>query len=244
VISRLEVIFRGEEGTGAAVAAVRNAASASPLFDAALARHRALHHLYGLDKPLVRADFDHALDTWQWILRLAPEAGLAVQLAALFHDVERLASEAEVRIERFAAGAADAADAADAAKKYQEFKDAHARIGAAWTDEILGALEVDPATRRDAVRLVGRHERPPLPGEPDGDDLALLNDADALSFFSLNSPGYLDYHGPEPTRRKVAWTLERMRPAARRLLAGVRLRADVAEILDSATASAGRSRHP
>lgn len=198
----------------------RNAASSGPLFDAALARHRALHDL---DKPLVRADYDHALDAWQWTLRLAPEAGLAVQLAALFHDVERLASEAEARVERFAADAAD----------YQEFKDIHARIGAAWTDEILGSLGVDPGTRRVAVRLVGRHERPPLPGEPDGEDLALLNDADALSFFALNSPGYQDYYGPEPTRRKVAWTLERMRPAARRLLAGVRLQPEVARMVGS-----------
>ena len=38
---------------------------------------------------------DHALDVWQWVLRLSPSAGLAVQLAALFHDVGRLLSEVD-----------------------------------------------------------------------------------------------------------------------------------------------------
>lgn len=88
----------------------RNEASRGPLFDRVLARHREAHDLA---RPLVRADYNHALDTWQWLLRLAPDAGLAVQLAALLHDVERLISEAEARIEHQAGD-------------YQTFKDGHA----------------------------------------------------------------------------------------------------------------------
>lgn len=204
----------------------RNGASRSSLFERVLERHREIHDL---SKPLVRADFSHALDAWQWTLRLDQEAGLAVQLAALFHDIERLAAEAEVRIEQHAAD-------------YQAFKDAHARIGAAWTDEILQELGVDAATRLAAVLLVGRHEHPPAPGEADAADLALLNDADALSFFSLNSPGYWSYHGPEPTRRKIAWTLARMRPESRRWLREMRLHPEVARIVEPLAAGAeGRS---
>ena len=56
-------------------------------------------------------------------------------------------------------------------------------------------------------------------------------DADALSFFSLNSAGYLDYFGPEATHRKVAYTLRRLRPEARRYLDGLRLRPVVAAAL-------------
>jgi hypothetical protein len=193
----------------------RNAASADPSFDAVLARHRDLHDL---DKPLVYADYVHALDVWQWTLILQPDAGLAVQLAALFHDIERLSSEADVRIEHRAAD-------------YQEFKDNHARIGAAWTDAILTELGLDAATRRAAVRLVGRHERPPEPGEVDA-DLSLLNDADALSFLSLNSSGYWDYYGPQQTARKVAWTLARLRPESRGWIAGMDLRPEVARIVE------------
>ena len=86
--------------------------------------------------------------------------------------------------------------------------------------------EVDAATREEVARLIAGHER-----RSDDPGLALLNDADALSFFSLNSPGYVDYFGPEAARRKVAWTLARLRPEARRRLDGVRLRPDVAEML-------------
>lgn len=197
----------------------RNHASCSADFDRVLARHRDLHDL---SKPLVRADHSHSLDTWQWVLRLEPRAGLAVQLAALFHDVERLLSEADVRIENRIEHRAGA---------YQEFKDAHARRGALLADEALDDAGVDEVTRRRVARLIASHERPPSPGDPDAADVALLNDADALSFFSLNSPGYVDYFGPEAARCKVADTLARLRPAARRRLSHIRLRPDVMALL-------------
>lgn len=196
----LEVLTRCQRLVGR-----RNAASSGPLFDRVLEKHRSLHDL---DRPLVRADHAHALDVWQWTLRLDPEAGLAVQLAALFHDIERLVSEADTRIEHRAGD-------------YQAFKDEHARRGAEMADGVLAMAGVDAATRTQVARLIAGHERMS----------DLLNDADALSFFSLNSPGYVDYFGPEAARRKVAWTLARLRPEARRRLSGVRLRPDVAEML-------------
>src|SRR5690606_11994060 len=58
----------------------RNGHSQGSRFDEVLRRHRALHDL---DKPLVRADYDHALDVWQWLLTLAPHATLPLQAAAL-----------------------------------------------------------------------------------------------------------------------------------------------------------------
>jgi hypothetical protein len=193
----------------------RNEASRGPLFDRVLARHREAHDLA---KPLVRADYNHALDTWQWLLRLAPDAGLAVQLAALFHDVERLISEADARVEHRAAD-------------YQRFKDAHAARGAGLADALLREAGCDEDKRRETVRLIAVHERPPAGEEQDAAAISLLNDADALSFFSLNSVGYLDYFGPEATRKKVEFTLRRLRPEARRVLGGVRLPTRVAEML-------------
>ena len=195
----LEVLTRCQRLVGR-----RNAASSTALFDRVLDRHRALHDL---NKPLVRADWAHALDVWQWTLRLDPETSLAVQLAALFHDVERLVSEADVRVEHLAGD-------------YQGFKDEHARRGAEMADRAL--QEVDAGTRAEVARLIAGHERA---------SGGLLNDADALSFFSLNSPGYVDWFGEEAARRKVAWTLARLGPGARRRLDEIRLRPDVAEML-------------
>lgn len=206
----LEVLTRCQRLVGR-----RNNASRTALFDRVLERHRSLHDL---SKPLVRADWTHSLDVWQWTLRLDTGAGLEVQLAALFHDVERLVSEADVRVEHRAAD-------------YQGFKDEHARRGAELADAALAEAGAEAATRARVGRLIAGHERPPSPGDPDAAGLALLNDADALSFFSLNSPGYADYFGPEAARRKIAWTLDRLRPGARLRLHGVRLRPDVAALL-------------
>lgn len=189
----------------------RNHHSQGHAFDRVLRCHRALHDL---EKPLVRADYNHALDVWQWVLRLDSSASLALQIAALFHDVERLGSEADRRVEHLA-------------PDYQQFKNAHARAGAAMTRRVLVDSGL-PATMCDRVaELVANHETPGADAE-----LALLNDADALSFFSLNSSGYADYFGPEQTRRKVAYTWKRLRPSSHRKLAAVHLRDDVRAMVD------------
>jgi hypothetical protein len=195
----------------------RNRHSHGQLFTRVLRKHRSLHDL---DKPLVRADYNHALDTWQWLLRLDGEASLPAQLAALFHDIERLASESDARVEHLAGD-------------YQSFKDAHASKGAEMTLAVLAEAGVGESVRERVAQLVAKHER--QSGDP---EIALLNDADALSFFSLNSPGYANYFGPEQTRRKVADTWNRMRDGARRKLASVRLTTEIRTMLNEATAAA------
>ena len=159
----------------------RNSASRAPLFDAALAR---LPVLYDCQKPLCRADYRHALDAWQWLLRLERDASLEVQLSVLLHDVERTVSEADRRIEHRAAD-------------YAAFKYAHAAAGAELARTWLEGLGASPAVARRAAELIRTHENPGADPESN-----LINDADALSFFSLNSAGFLDYFGPQHTRRK------------------------------------------
>jgi hypothetical protein len=190
-----------------------NADSSTQLFRNVLSAHRALHDL---SLPLVRADYDHALDVWQWTLRLMPAASLALQLAALFHDIERLLSEAERRIEH-------------TAPDYQAFKNAHAAAGAGLAARVLAGCGVDRTTSDSVARLIREHEQPR--DLVRSGDAGLLADADALSFFSLNSPGFADYYGAEHTHRKVRYTLGRMSSAAVRRLVGIRLRADVARVL-------------
>jgi len=194
----------------------RNRDARAPLFDRVLEAHRALHDR---SKPLVAADHDHALDTWRWVLRLEPEASLAVQVAALFHDVERLQSESDVRIEQHA-------------PDYRAFKQAHAAAGgrlAAATLERVGAA----ALAARVQELVTAHE---VPG--DDPERVLLNDADALSFFSLNACGFLAYYGLAHTRRKVAYTLGRLSARGFRELAGVRLSAELYALVDEALSGA------
>lgn len=196
-----------------------NRASQTPAFRRALRAHRALHDL---SKPLVRADYDHALDVWQWLLRLSPKASAPLQLAALFHDIERLYSEADVRSEQHA-------------RDYQAFKDAHARTGAVLTLCALTGLGLSDAELAGVEALIAMHELPSH--EARAGEAADLADADALSFFTLNSPGFADYYGPQHTRMKVSYTLGRMTTRARRLLGRVKLRSDIAEHIRAARAA-------
>jgi hypothetical protein len=191
----------------------RNRHSQGKRFESVLSAHRALHDL---DKPLVRADYNHALDTWQWLLRLAPDASPALQLAALFHDVERLRSEADARVEH-------------RADDYVAFKQRHAAAGAEIASETLARCGIDTATRDRVAQLIAGHEQ----RSSDDAEVSLLNDADALSFFSLNSTGFADYFGPEHTRRKLDYTLARLGDTARAHLASIHLRSDVRELLAS-----------
>jgi hypothetical protein len=196
----------------------RNAASCTLLFERLLTLLRDAHDLA---KPLVLADWNHAIDTWQWVLRLEPESAAAVQLAALLHDVERLESEAERRVEHLA-------------PSYSAFKQRHASRGAEIALHLVGASGFDDPTAERVAELVGTHE-------VSGDDpeRALLNDADALSFFSQNSAGYVDYFGADQARRKIAYSLRRLRPGALRRLDGVRLRRDVAAMTREVRAREG-----
>lgn len=200
----------------------RNWYSNTPLFSRVLELHRSLHDL---QKPLVRADWEHALDTWQWVLRLRPLATIAVQVAALMHDIERLSSEPDQRVEHLTTD-------------YDAFKDAHARAGAEQIRTELSRTGISASVIDEVARLVSLHERA---GQG---DLALLNTADALSFFSLNSPGFADYFSPEHTRRKVAWTLKRLPPAERLRLQWLHLRADVRSLVDELTPRAAEYLRP
>jgi hypothetical protein len=201
----LEVLIRCQRTVGR-----RNRHSQSHQFDRVLCAHRALHDL---EKPLVRADYNHALDVWQWVLRLDPAASPALQFAALFHDVERLVSEANARIEQHA-------------DDYQRFKDEHARKGSVIAQEVLRGVGIAGDVADRAAAIIVAHEK-----QSSDSEVAVLNDADALSFFSLNSSGYADYFGPVQTRRKIAWTFNRMSAAARARMTSMRLRNDVAELL-------------
>lgn len=196
----------------------RNRESATVLFDRVLAAHRALHDL---SMPLVRADHDHAVDAWQWGLRLDPAASFSAQVATLFHDIERLSSEASARIEHRAGD-------------YDAFKAAHAASGAAAAHRWLSDIGVPGALCRTIHSLIEGHERPPAPSDPLFASRRLLTDADALSWFSLNSAGFVAYFGSDHTRVKVRWTLARMSARARRWLATVRLPDAIAGLLFAA----------
>jgi hypothetical protein len=127
-----------------------------------------------------------------------------------------LESESDVRKEQHAAD-------------YQAFKDAHAQRGASLLQRTLTGIPLPSGTLVRAAELVAQHE------QPGGDrERVLVADADALSFFSLNSAGFLDYYGRDHTRMKIAWTLARLSPRGAARLPQIGLRADLRVLMESA----------
>src|SRR5690606_31205378 len=140
----------------------------------------------------------------RWVLRLESEASLAVQLAALLHDVGRLLTESDRRIEHHA-------------QDYVALHSAHAAQGAKLAARLLRRAGVPASLARHVAQLVRAHEGPCRDPE-----LTLLNEADALSFFSLNASGFVRYYGLRHTQRKVRYTLDRLGGRGPAQLAGIR----------------------
>ena len=149
----------------------------------------------------VPEDPGHADNTLEWLLRLEPDAGEALQLAALAHDIDR-AIEA-VKVKR--------ADFDD----YDAFKAAHARHGAELLRPILIACGVAGDIVDEACRLVEVHE---VGGDPDSD---LLKDADSISYFDVNLPLYYQREGWTETKRRSLWGYRRLSTRARKIVENI-----------------------
>ena len=146
----------------------------------------------------VPEDSRHADNTLEWLLRLAPDAGYALQLAALAHDIDRAIEEIKV----------NRADFDD----YNAFKAAHARNGAEILRPILTACGVELHIVDEACRLVEVHE---VGGDPGSD---LLKDADSISYFDVNLPLYYQREGWDEAKRRSRWGYRRLSPRAKEIV--------------------------
>ena len=140
----------------------------------------------------------HAENTLEWLLRLKPDPGSPLQLAALAHDIDRAVEEIKVNREDF--------------DDYDSFKAAHAQNGARILRPILVGCGVDEEIVDEACRLVEAHE---AGGNPASD---LLKDADGISFFAVNLPFYFRREGWEEAKRRARWGYLRLSPQARRIV--------------------------
>jgi hypothetical protein len=143
----------------------------------------------------VPEDPRHADNTLEWLLRLQPDAGDALQLAALAHDIDRANEETKVRRADF--------------DDYDVFKATHARHGAELLRPILTSCGVAPDITDEACRLVEVHE---VGGDPSSE---LLKNADSISYFDVNLPLYYQREGWDETKRRSLWGYRRLTPRAK-----------------------------
>ena len=135
-------------------------------------------------------DIFHSINTVEWVLKIDPKADIALQIAALGHDIERGVDDRRVIAAHY--------------ETFNEFKQAHALNSAQILVEVMEECGIDQAIIDDVAHLVANHEV----GGDEREDL--LKDADILSFFHVCLPLYYDRRGSETTRKRCVWGYKKL----------------------------------
>jgi hypothetical protein len=145
-------------------------------------------------------DYPHAKSVREWVLKLKPDAGFALQIAALAHDIERALAEGKVKRKEY--------------RDYNAFKKAHAANSALIVSEILNKYPLDKNTKNRITHLVEQHEF-----VTDNDrELSVLTDADSISFFEVNLPFYFQRNSEQETFFRMRWGYKRLSGRAKRVI--------------------------
>lgn len=140
----------------------------------------------------------HCRRTVHWLLQLKPDAGEALRIAALAHDIERVAPPLlELMVAASSKGWLD-----------PEFLRRHSVKGAKMIGGLLEGLMADPGTIEQVTFLVAGHE---FAGTKEQN---VLKDADSVSFFENNVEKFVHRNakkfGQEKVRAKFEWMYSRI----------------------------------
>ncbi len=148
-----------------------------------------------ISKSEIPEDSQHSRNTRAWVLRLKPEADIALQIAALGHDIERSITELKIKREHYI--------------DYNEFKMAHARNSAKVLDDLLSKYDLNETIRCKVSYLVTHHE---FGGNSEEN---ILKDADSISYFDVNLPFYFQRNSKGETAFRIMWGYQRLSDEAK-----------------------------
>ncbi len=151
-----------------------------------------------ISKSQVPEDSIHSKNTREWVLKLKPEADMALQIAALGHDIERSVEERKIKRENFT--------------DYDEFKKAHSQNSATILQEILLKYDVNQDFIDKVVNLVLLHE---FGGKLEAN---ILKYADSISFFDVNLPFYFQRNSERETAFRMKWGNKRLSKVAKSIV--------------------------
>lgn len=142
----------------------------------------------------IEEDPTHSINTWEWLLKLKPDADEALQIAALAHDIERAIT-----------GNSDSNGIKDISDQevYRKHKLEHSIRSANFIAEIMKKFGYDIKSILRVKHLVEHHE---LGGDPESD---ILMNADSISYFDNNVSFYFKKNGPKKTKDKVRFMFQR-----------------------------------
>lgn len=148
----------------------------------------------------VPEDYAHAESVKGWVLKFRPDADWALQIAASAHDIERALTQRKVIRSKFS--------------DYNVFKNAHALNSAKVIQEILDKYPLSRKVKNKILSLIKNHEI----GQTKDPDLAVLKDADSLSFFEANLPAYAERNDESEILSRMGWGYQRLSRKARQIV--------------------------
>lgn len=147
---------------------------------------------------LVPEDYNHAINTLEWLLKLYPFADERMKIAALCHDIERAYKDKKIKKECYS--------------DFNEFKRAHAENSA----KIMRSILIDQNFSKDFIddvcELIRLHE---FGGNKRAD---CIKDADSISFFDTNVELYYQREGFEEAKKRIIWGYNRLSDKAKKIL--------------------------
>lgn len=176
-------------------------------------RHRDAEVMQGID-----GEKEHARVVSGWLEKLTKNPSVALRIAALFHDVDRIITPN--------VGGGFKGDRRS--RKYQEHKKAHAKRGADYICPKLLEHGVDAQLVDRVEFLIVHHDDtgPEVESSQDG-ELNLIVAADSLAFFTSIAPRLYDEEGEERLKDKILFMIGKMPSFARELLSSQKLENDI-----------------
>ena len=150
-----------------------------------------------------KTEYGHSQSVWQWVLKLKPDADIALQIAALGHDIDRSFEDFRKVKSKYAT--------------YDEYKKAHALLSAKIICDILIKHNFDRKTIDKVKYLIENHE---IGGEG---DVAILTEADSITFFN-NLSHYREMHTEKETIDKIKFMYKRLSDKAKKLVKQIRIK--------------------
>jgi len=150
----------------------------------------------------------HARLTLKWVLKLKPDAGEVLMIAALSHDIERTITGIT---ERTLKGSMNQ-------DKYVAFKKKHSVRSAKIICKLLEKRSYPKSIINEINHLVKNHE---FGGD---EETGILTDSDSLAYFEHNIPSYLKGYGKNKTKKKIKFMYKRMSSRAKGLVSKIKYR--------------------
>ena len=133
----------------------------------------------------------HAQTVHKWVLKLKPDAGESLQIAALAHDIDRaITGIMEKHLKDYS--------------KINEFKKEHALRSAQFISDIMKKHNYSENEINKVRNLVENHE---VGGD---EEMNILRDADSIAYFEYNIPVYLKHTNIERTKGKIRFMYKRI----------------------------------